>query len=94
MFVGGDGDKVQSFFLKPLKGSIFLLCKKHVEDNIMEKIADLGLNSIKCELLQDVFGDEQKKERGIINSDTTEEFLAKVESVSSKWDKIERDEET
>jgi len=94
VFVGGDRDKVQSFFLKPLEGSIFLLCKKHVEDNIMEKIADLGLNSIKCELLQDVFGDERKKERGIINSDTTEEFLAKVESVSSKWDKIERDEET
>lgn len=94
VFVGGDRDKVQSFSLKPLKGSIFLLCKKHVEDNIMEKITDLGLNSIKCELLQDVFGDEWKKERGIIDSDTTEEFLAIVESVPSKWNKIERDEET
>lgn len=31
------------------------------------------------------------RKRGIINSETTEEFLAKVESVSSKWDKIERD---
>jgi len=89
-FVGGDRDKVQSFFLKPLKGCTFLPCKKHVEDDITRKIADLGLNSIKCELLQDVFGDERKKERGIIDIDT-EEFLAKVESVSSKWDKIEQD---
>ena len=91
VFVGGDRDKAQSFFLKPLKGCTFLPCKKHVKDDITRKIADLGLTSIKCELLQDVFGDEWKKERGIIDSETTEEFLAKVESVSSKWDKIEQD---
>jgi len=65
--------------------------KKHVEHDITRKIADLGLTPIKCELLQDAFGDERKKERGIIDRETTEEFLAKVESVSSNWDKIERD---
>ena len=90
-FVGRDRDKAQSFFLKPLKGCTFLPCKKHVEDDITRKIADLGLTSIKYELLRDIFGDERKKERGIIDSETTEEFLAKVESVSNKWDKIELD---
>ena len=31
VFVGGDRDKAQSVFLKPLKGCTFLPCKKHVE---------------------------------------------------------------
>lgn len=90
-FVGGDRDKAQPFFLKLLEGCTFLPCKKHVKDNVMWKIADLGLTSIKCELLKDIFGDERKKERGIIDSETTEEFLAKMESVCNKWDKIEGD---
>ena len=52
-FVGRDRDrdKVQSFFLKPLKGCTFLPCKKHLEGDITQKIADLSLTSIKCELL-------------------------------------------
>lgn len=81
MFVGSDRHMAQSFFLKLLKGCTFLLCEKHVEDDITRKIADLGLTFIKYELLQHVFGDQQKKERGIINSETTEEFLAKVDSI-------------
>ena len=47
------------------------------------------MTSIKCELLRDVSGNERKKERGIVDSKITEEFLAKVESISSKWDEIE-----
>ena len=90
-YLGGDRDKGQSFFLKLLKGCTFLPCKKHVEDDIARKIADLGLTSIKFDILQDIFGDECKKERGIIDSETTDEFLAKVESVSNKWDKVEED---
>lgn len=49
------------------------------------------MTSIKFDILQDIFGDECKKERGIIDSETTDEFLAKVESVSNKWDKVEED---
>ena len=33
-FVGGDRDKVQKGFLKPLKGVSYQLCKKHIEDNM------------------------------------------------------------
>ena len=79
--MGGDRNKAQSSFLKPLKGCTFLPCKKHVEDDISRKIADLGLPSIKREILDDIFGSEQKKEKGIIDSESAEEFMVKVESV-------------
>ena len=89
MFCGGDRDKAQASFLKPLKGCTFLPCKKHVEDDISRKIADLGLNAIKAEILEDIFGCDKKMEKGIIDSERTEEFIAKVESVCTKWDKLE-----
>ena len=88
-FLGADRDKAQSSFLIPLKGCTFLPCKKHVEDDITRKIADLRLTSIKNEILEDIFGNEVKKEKGIINSESTDEFMAKVESVSSKWEELE-----
>ena len=90
-FVGGDRDKAQSSFLKPLKGCTFLPCKKHVEDDIVRKIADLGLTSVRKEILEDIFGNDFNKEKGIIDSESPEEFVAKVESISSKWDKLEED---
>lgn len=88
-FLGGDRDKAQLGFLKPLKGCTFIACKKHVEDDIKRKITDLGLNSIRHELVHDIFGNEYTKEKGIIDSETEDEFLAKVESVCNKWDRIE-----
>ena len=88
-FLGANRDKAQSSFLIPLKGYTFLPCKKHVEDDITRKIANLGLTSIKNEILEDIFGNEVKKEKGIIDSESTDEFMAKVESVSSKWEKLE-----
>ena len=39
----------------------------------------------------EIFLEMSGRKRGIIDSETTEEFLAKVESVSNKWDKIEQD---
>ncbi|XP_022780689.1 uncharacterized protein LOC111321932 [Stylophora pistillata] len=90
-FLGGDRDKAQSFLLKPSKGCTFIPCTKHVQDDIMRKIGELGLSSAKSEILQDTFRDERRKEKGIINSGTAYEFMAKVESVSNKWDKMEED---
>ena len=37
-FVGGDRDKGQKGFLKPLKGVTYLPCKKHIEDNMKAKM--------------------------------------------------------
>ena len=89
-FVGGDRDKAQQGFIKPLKRCKFLPCKKHVEDDISRKLTCLGLGDLKEEVSKDIFGDEKNKEKGIIDSTNDDEFLAKVISVSDKWDDLER----
>lgn len=85
-FVGGDRDQAQKGFLRPLKRSIFLPCKKHVEDNISRKLSNLGNSAMKNEVLRDIFGDERNKEKGIVDSTSRDEFLAKVIAVTEKWD--------
>ena len=87
--MGGDRDQAQSSFLKPLKGCTFLPCKKHEEEDISRKIAHLSLPYIKQEIHDYIFGSEHKKEKGIIDSESAEEFMVKVKSVSTKWEKLE-----
>ena len=61
-----------------------------MEDDILRKLADLGLSSVKEEILKDIFGSKARKEKSIIDSESTHEFLASVESFSVKWDNMER----
>ena len=42
----------------------FLLCKKHVEDDIARKLVDLGLKDETSEILADIFGCEKNHQRG------------------------------
>ena len=53
-FVGGDRDKAPQGFLSPLRGCTFLPCKKHVEDDIIRKLSDMGLNDMKMEVSKDI----------------------------------------
>ena len=89
-FLGGDRDKAQQGFRKPLMRSIFLPCKKHVEDDISRKLSDLGSGAMKDEVLKDIFGDDKNKEKGIVDSMSQDEFLAKVIAVTEKWDVLEK----
>ena len=66
----------------------FLLCKKHVEDDIARKLVDLGLNDETSEILADIFGCEKTRQKGLIDCRSKEEFLAKVLSVTEKWDTL------
>ena len=70
--------------------SIFLPCKKHVEDDISRKLSDLGSGAMKDEVLKDIFGDEKNKEKGIVDRMSQDEFLAKVLAVTEKWDVLEK----
>ena len=89
-FIGGDRDKAQQGFLAPLKRAIFLPCKKHVEDDIQRKLSDLGKSVLKDEILKDIFGDESHKEKGIVDCNNDDKFLAKVMTATKKWDALER----
>ncbi|XP_031553337.1 uncharacterized protein LOC116290448 [Actinia tenebrosa] len=88
-YVGGDRDKAQQGFISPLKGCTFLPCKKHVVDDITRKVNELGLNKACNEILKDIFGCERNKEKGIVDTTSDDEFLAKAMSVTDKWDGME-----
>ena len=70
--------------------STFLPCKKHVEDDISRKFSDLGSGAMKDEVLKDILGDDKNKEKGIFDSMSQDEFLAKVIAVTEKWDVLEK----
>lgn len=89
-FIGGYRDKAQRGFMKPLKRSIFLPCKKHVEDDISRKLTDLGKGAMKYEVLKDIFGNNKNKERGIVDSTSQDNFLAKVIVVTERWDALDK----
>ena len=86
-FVGGDRDKGQKGFLKPLKGATYLPCKKHIEDNMKTKMQSLQLDgSERSMILEDVFGSTIPPKRGLVDCSTTEEFEITLADVSRKWD--------
>ena len=76
--------------MKPLKRAIFLQYKKHVEDDISRKLTDLGNGAMKDEVLKDIFGNDNNKEKGIVDSMSQDEFFAKVIVVTDKWDALEK----
>ena len=86
-FVGGDRDKGQKGFLKPLKGVTYLPCKKHIEDNMKAKMQSLQLDaSEKKIILEDVFGSKIPPKRGLVDCNTTDEFETMMAEVTGKWD--------
>lgn len=83
-FVGGDRDKGQKGFLKPLKGVSYLPCKKHIEDNMKAKMKSLQLDGCHTSMiLEDVFGSTERK--GLVDCKTSEEFEAMLSDASGKW---------
>ena len=88
--MGGDRDKAQQGSLSPLRGCTFLPYKKHIEDDIIRNLSDMGLNDMKMEVSKDIFGSDKDKEKGIVDSTDEDEFVAKVSSMADKWDGIEQ----
>ena len=76
--------------MKPLKRAIFLPCKNHVEDDISRKLTDPGNGAMKDEVLKDIFGNDNNKEKGIVDSMIQDEFFAEVIAVTDKWDASEK----
>ena len=74
----------------PLKRCTFLPCKKHVADDIARKLVELEMKDEKEEILTDIFGCEKTRQKGLIDSTSADEYLAKVLSVTEKWDALER----
>ena len=79
--LGGDRDKAQRGFLMPLKRCTFLPCKKHVAHDIARKLVELEMKDEKEQILTGIFGCEKTRQKGLIDSSSADEYLAKVLSV-------------
>ena len=69
---------------------IALSCKKHVEDDVTRKLDDLRVGALdKKEFLLDIFGSDARKEMGLIDASSSQEFDAHLESLYPVWVKRE-----
>ena len=89
--IGSDRDAalrkgMKSFF--PL--ATWLSSKKHVEDDVTRKLDDLRVGDLgKKEFLLDIFGSDARKEMGLIDASSSQEFDARLESLYPVWVKRE-----
>ena len=69
----------------------WLACKRHVEDDCQRKLNSLGISSEHCTaFLQDIFGSDASREKGLIDADGVEDFDAKLDSLQEVWNSREK----
>ena len=84
LFVGSDRQRSIENGLAPQLPIVhFLVCKKHVEDNIKMKMAALGIQE-KANYLIEIFGD--RTSRGLIDSESREEFESRLLQLKDVWE--------
>ena len=92
LFLGSDRDKaLVNGFTRPLPFVSSLFCKKHVDDINHKMSEDLGYIPLseRKEILTHIFGCEKRKEKGLIDAVSEEEFDRKLLVLSRKWDNLE-----
>ena len=84
LFVGSDRQRsIENGLAPQLPIAHFLVCKKHVEDNIKMKMAALGIQE-KANYLIEIFGD--RTSRGLIDSESREEFESRLLQLKDVWE--------
>lgn len=69
----------------------FVICKKHGEDDVNRKLTTLGINGqARDDFMADIFGNERRKELGLIDSRSPEEFDTKLFELEEVWNDRER----
>jgi hypothetical protein len=89
--IGTDGEEALSnAFGSVFPGAVRLLCSLHKRDNLRMKLRELSVpeNSSK-DILNSIFGYQldQTFNPGLIDAEDTPDFISKLESLNSKWDK-------
>ena len=91
-FVGSDREDAVEKGMSPyLPLATWLACKRHVEDDCKRKLNSLGISSENCTaFLQDIFGSDASREKGLIDADGVEDFDAKLDSLQEVWNSREK----
>ena len=89
--IGSDGDqKIFNGMKHQFPAATWVLCKKHVEDNIRRKLTNLGITGSKQHtFICDIFGDADNKEKGLADSSSSAEFDDRVRALKVRWDQKE-----
>ena len=90
--VGSDGD---SNIFKGMKQqfptSTWVLCKKHVEDNLRRYLTSIGITGNDQQLfIGDIFGDIQQRKSGLSDSVAGMQFGRWLKAAKDRWDQKER----
>ena len=65
-------------FLQPLKGAVSFTCTKHVKGNIEMQLKSLGIqDEAKKHIINDIFGDHVNCRKGLIDSESVDDFHKK-----------------
>ena len=90
-FISLDRSRAQENGLaRVFRVSTFLPCTTHVQDNVWAKLPSLQLSEgLKREILKDIFGDEKRMEKGLIDSKSPEEFNCKLLEAQRRWNSWE-----
>ena len=84
LFAGSDRQRsIENVLAPQLLIAHFVVCKKHVEDNIKMKVAALGVQD-KANYLIEIFGD--RTSRGFIDSESREEFESRLLQLKNVWE--------
>ena len=93
--MGSDGE---SALCKAIHGNlpsaIHLRCFKHLKDNLQRKLSSMCMDSFsQKEIMADIFGTviDGIHELSLIDADDAQDFNAKLQSLESRWDKLEMD---
>ena len=93
-FVGADRSAALKGFLQPLKGAVLLPCTKHVKDNIEMQLKSLGIqDEEKKHIMNDIFGDHVNCRKGLIDSESVDNYHKKLEILGEKWCRVEKGSE-
>ena len=92
LFIGSDRDKaLVNGMAKHFHIATNLLCKKHLEDDIIRKFASLKhiTSQVKQTILVDIFGLDAKHMKGLIDCENETTFDNLCLEYYRKWDRLE-----
>ena len=92
VFMGSDREvAVRNGFSPFFPLVTWLSCFKHVEDDIKRKLNNLGIKDpLQREFLDDIFGNEEGKEKGLVDADSNADFDVQLESLYPVWNEREK----
>ncbi|CAH3186458.1 unnamed protein product [Porites evermanni] len=90
--VGSNGDsKIFNGMKQQFPASTWVLCQKHVEDNLRRYLTSIGITGNDQQLfIGDIFGDIQQRKSGLSDSVAGMQFGKRLKAAKDRWDQKER----